>query len=443
MKITNILNPNNTLSVNRPLAHAIGVNAAIVFAALIAKQAYYEENQMLDEDGFFYSTIEDLEESTALSRAQQDRALSVLVKNKLIEFRLKGTPAKRYFKVSDDETSLAELLGLNTLVCENTEISQTSLQEINKQDCEKITNKIVKKSQTSLQESDKQDCEKVTNKIVEKSQTSLSKNANPIYKTKDNKTKEIETKDENQKSSILPPHEAENCSGELTERTEGRTDFHQNNSSFVDNSKREEYLNSIHENIEYDSFAEKEKADELVGVMLDVMCSQKGTIRVNGEELPTEQVKKRFLELKKAHIEHALNVLESNAGSVRNIRAYLITALYNAPTAVCSAASAHNGANSAPGNSTRNSINSAPENTAHNSASSSSDTSLPNGSYSAPSARPSAMESSFDMDDVFAGIKARYNQQRDDDDWYNKPPEEAPANAFQQDNSPRYVLLDH
>ena len=56
MQITNVLNPTNTLSVNRLLAHRLGLNAAVVYAALVAKQAYYEARDMLDEDGYFYST---------------------------------------------------------------------------------------------------------------------------------------------------------------------------------------------------------------------------------------------------------------------------------------------------------------------------------------------------------------------------------------------------
>ena len=142
MKITNILNPNNTLSVNRPLAHALGVNAAIVYAALIAKQAYYEANEMLDGEGYFYSTIEDLEESTALSRTQQQRAIDTLLKANLIEFRLKGTPAKRYFCVIDDEMLLASLL------------------ETDNQVCQKVANKIAENLQFNLRENYKSICRK-------------------------------------------------------------------------------------------------------------------------------------------------------------------------------------------------------------------------------------------------------------------------------------------
>ena len=36
-----VLNPDNTMSINRPLAHAIGMNETIVYAALISKYSYY------------------------------------------------------------------------------------------------------------------------------------------------------------------------------------------------------------------------------------------------------------------------------------------------------------------------------------------------------------------------------------------------------------------
>lgn len=91
---------------------------------------------------------------------------------------------------------------------------------------------------------------------------------------------------------------------------------------------------NILENIEYESIAEKEKADELVGIMLDVLCTQKDTVRVNSEDIPKEMVRERFLKLHKRHIEYVLTLLKNNKGGIRNIRAYIITLLYNAPVTI-------------------------------------------------------------------------------------------------------------
>ena len=103
---------------------------------------------------------------------------------------------------------------------------------------------------------------------------------------------------------------------------------------FCSSEERERYLEIIRENIEYDYQAEKEKVDELVEIMLDVVCSTSSTVRVNGENIPQEIVKSRFLKLDSSHIDYVLTALKKNTSEVKNIRAYLITALYNAPTTI-------------------------------------------------------------------------------------------------------------
>ena len=101
---------------------------------------------------------------------------------------------------------------------------------------------------------------------------------------------------------------------------------------------REEFKQIVRENIEYDCFApEKQRElDELVALMVEIICSKKTTIRVNGEEVPQEVVKSQFLKLNESHIEYVLSALKKNTSEIRNIRNYLITALYNAPATISS-----------------------------------------------------------------------------------------------------------
>ena len=75
--IYQLLNPSNTLTVNRLLAHALGTNEAIIYACLISKFYYYSERDMLN-DGWFYSTAPDLQESSTLTERQQKKAVSFL-----------------------------------------------------------------------------------------------------------------------------------------------------------------------------------------------------------------------------------------------------------------------------------------------------------------------------------------------------------------------------
>ena len=99
-------------------------------------------------------------------------------------------------------------------------------------------------------------------------------------------------------------------------------------------SEREYYENVIRENIDYSSvyesnFDNREQVKEMVSIMTDVVCSSAPTIRVNGEEMPKDAVKSRFLKLGCEEIDYVLYALKNNAGRIGNMRAYLITALYN------------------------------------------------------------------------------------------------------------------
>jgi len=108
--IFQLLNPDNTISINRPLAHAIGLDEAIVYGAIISKWYYYSERGMIDEDGWFYSTIPDMRESTAIGEKAQKRCIDNLVKYGLIRCEQRGMPARRSFYIVDDPTIIESLI---------------------------------------------------------------------------------------------------------------------------------------------------------------------------------------------------------------------------------------------------------------------------------------------------------------------------------------------
>ena len=95
--------------------------------------------------------------------------------------------------------------------------------------------------------------------------------------------------------------------------------------------ERTTYENLIKDNIDYDIMIEKfEKAwiDEIVELMVDVVCSKEPYIRINKQEYPHEVVKNRFLKIDSSHIEYIYFALRENCSNVRNIRAFLITTIY-------------------------------------------------------------------------------------------------------------------
>ena len=70
--------------------------------------------------------------------------------------------------------------------------------------------------------------------------------------------------------------------------------------------------------------------DELVEIATEVLTSTAETIRVNREERPAELVKGQYRKLNMFHIQYVLNCLQETETKARNIRAVMITALYNA-----------------------------------------------------------------------------------------------------------------
>ncbi len=285
MKILERLN-HNTVSFNRPIAHALGLAAAVVYSALIAKQVYYEQRDMLDSEGWFYSTIADLEESTSLSKRQQSGAIKALIDAGLVECQKRGMPARRYFRVRDDVELVNEILAQG-------EDIMTDLNPISQKLCENVP--------TSCPENVQQVGAFCNDKSVQ----------NEPYTYNPNK----KSKEKNPYQSII---------------RDGidMMDFPTKSVSF---GERNDYLALIRENIDYDCFTEKEKVDELVGIMLDVVCSTNDTVRVNVEDMPQRVVKSRFLKLNYEHIDYVLTSMQKNTSNIHNIRAYLITALYNAP----------------------------------------------------------------------------------------------------------------
>ena len=113
-----VLNPDNTISFNRPLAHAIGLSETIIYGALVAKWYYYSEREMLDDDGWFYSTVPDLQESTSLSEKQQKRCIKALVDLNLIKCETRGMPARRCFYLIDDFEKILSLIEMGKSISE-------------------------------------------------------------------------------------------------------------------------------------------------------------------------------------------------------------------------------------------------------------------------------------------------------------------------------------
>lgn len=72
----------------------------------------------------------------------------------------------------------------------------------------------------------------------------------------------------------------------------------------------------------------------ILDILVDVCCSKRKMIRIAGDDKPIEVVKSRLMKLDAEHIRYVLECMKENTTDVRNIRQYLLTALYNAPSTI-------------------------------------------------------------------------------------------------------------
>lgn len=100
--ILDLLRSDGSIVVNKRLAKEIGLNEAIIYSELVSLHKYWEDRGELTEDGWFFCTIENLEENTTIKKDTQNRAISKLEKKLgLIETKRMGLPAKRYFRITN------------------------------------------------------------------------------------------------------------------------------------------------------------------------------------------------------------------------------------------------------------------------------------------------------------------------------------------------------
>ncbi|MFR2371648.1 MAG: DUF6017 domain-containing protein [Anaerobutyricum sp.] len=135
-----------------------------------------------------------------------------------------------------------------------------------------------------------------------------------------------------QDSKILRPNNTDN----------NNTDFNYTYpflSEDVDEDERRGYLDYFMEVLQIEWLKQQypyqdSEIDEMLELILDVMCSKRKTIRIAGDDRSINVVKSRFMKLDSGHIQFVLDGLKDNTTRVRNIKQYILAALYNAPLTI-------------------------------------------------------------------------------------------------------------
>ncbi len=98
-----------------------------------------------------------------------------------------------------------------------------------------------------------------------------------------------------------------------------------------------EYEKLIKDNIEFELLLARNPYDKdmlygIIDLMLEMVLSKADEVVISCNRYPTELVKSKMLKLNASHIEYVLDCMRSNTTKVKNIKKYLLAALFNATT---------------------------------------------------------------------------------------------------------------
>lgn len=286
---------------------SVSMEAKVLYGLMLDRMGLSVRNGWLDKDGkvYIYFTLEDAVEMLGNGKDKVIRLFKELDKPNgigLIERRKQGQgkPTRIYVMNFTLPPEPEQQLPIppSAPSAQTSEIPKSGLRE----DVEALTSEIPK---SRFRQRRGQDFAEPDPNKTDKNDTELSDTESSIYPP----------------APTPPPH---------PRRTQPRRDRMDQIAA---------YRELICENISYDLLLqenpyEQDLIDCYVELMVETCCSGRETIRVNQEDVPTNVVRSRLLKLDKMHIEYVMECLRNNTTQVGNIRAYTLSALYNAPVTI-------------------------------------------------------------------------------------------------------------
>ena len=298
-------------------------DAKLLYGLMLDRMSLSMKNGWLDDENRAYIiyTIDNIREDLGCSKEKAVKVLAELDANKGIGLVEKirrglGKPDIIYVKnfIIQDEGRKEPL---NADV--STEVGKTDFKRSEKPTSRSQENRLQEVGKTDFSRSEKLTSRGRENQLQEVGET------DPNY-TNYNQTENNYTDVSNTNPINL------SVGSEGGGRTQGKGDM----IDVIDETSA--YMALIRDNLEYeyhmeyDQHGDKELYEEIYETVCDVVCVKRRTIRINGEEYPYELVKSRFLKLNSGHVEYVMSRMRETVTKITNIRAYLITALYNAPS---------------------------------------------------------------------------------------------------------------
>lgn len=293
-------------------------DAKLLYGLMLDRMSLSMKNGWVDDENraYIYYTVENVMEDLGCAKEKCIKIIAELDSKKgigLIEKKRQGLGKPDIIYVKNF-TSLEE----NNHEFEKKEPSNTDVYtEVRKSNFKKSENRTSGSQKIELQEVGESNFWKSENQTSGSSETEPLevRESNPNY-TNNNYL------DLSYNNPIYP-------SASQTEKSHDRIDE-------VDSATA--YMEIVKENIEYEHYMkygnwnDKSLYEELYSIICEVVCVKHKTVKIGGEDYPYELVRSKFLKLNSSHLEYVIGCMHNTTTKISNIKAYMVTALYNAPS---------------------------------------------------------------------------------------------------------------
>ena len=301
----------------------------------------YQPGKLTALDGAVKFQVKGVDDEMAVFRVEKNRGYTVMsnhhLRNKDLSLKAKGLLSQMLSLPEDWDFTLK---GLSLINREQIDAIRAAVKEL--EQAGYIVRSRERDGQGRLRGADyiiyeqpqpAPDSPTLENPTLEKPTQEKPTQGNPTQLNKDRQIKDPFTTDGLNTDSIpilSPPSPLEDGAAEPPER---------NGKEAATQSAVAIYREIIMDNIEYSHLVQntrldRELLDEIVDLLVETVCSARKTIRVAGDDYPAELVKAKLMKLNSSHIEFVFDCISKNTTEIRNIKKYLLAALFNAPSTI-------------------------------------------------------------------------------------------------------------
>lgn len=327
----------------------LSVNAKMLYGVLLDRMNLSMKNGWIDGDNrvYIHYQISDIMEDLKMARATAVKYMNELEEFGLVEKKRQGLGRAniiyvKSFLVKDNYDEYDR-----ETAAKNNETKEVEMEEKGAQtpvNTQKFKNYTSRSSKNEIQEVQNLNFKEFNNYTSGSSEIEIQEvqelNPNNTNKSNNNinNTKKNNTNYNNISSNLISRDEsALDTNAQVMEQNQIRCDEKKQTKVNEYNA----YKNYIKESIEYDILIERYPLDadminEIVELMTETIISKGDTVVIASNEFPKEVVKSRFMKIGFQHIEYVLDCLKKNTTKVKNIKKYILAAIYNAPLTMSS-----------------------------------------------------------------------------------------------------------